>query len=565
LFVANSPLQTTLDEPVTLRMRQDYALLQSGQTVAEALAWLRQHPPGGRVIYFYVVDAAGVLLGVMPTRRLILAAPDALVADLMVRKVTAIPAQATVLEACEFFILHRLLAFPVVDEAGRLLGIVDIDLYTDELAHLEPITPIARWLRPFKNFLRIQSASGIVLMICTAIALALANSTWAEDFASVFQIRLYIGMGEFGLNKPLLLWINDGLMTVFFFVVGLEIKREMVSGELNSLQKAILPVVAALGGMIAPAAAYLALHWGQPTAAGWGIPMATDIAFVVGFLALLGPRVPHGLKVLLLSLAIADDIGATLVIALVYSTNLSLSALAVGAAGFAAILFFRWIGVRRVAAYAVLAIVIWVAFVKSGVHPTVAGVALGLLTPARARRGARVPIDVVTDLFRRIGGYSDAGALASHEPVSPLDRLEHLLHPWVAFVIMPVFALANAGVSLDLQAVTQPVAVAVMAGLILGKPIGIVLFCWCAVKSGLAPLPTGINAKALLGAGCLAGIGFTMSLFIASLAVEGANLEEAKIGILAGSAISAALGFGLLWLFLPAPNSGRSSVGRTEE
>ncbi len=448
--MASGPGTNTLDEPVTQRMRRDYAQLRTEQTVGEALAWLREHPPGGRVIYFYVVNGDGVLQGVVPTRRLILTSPGARIADIMVTKLTAVPATATVLEACEFFILYRLLAFPVVDNTGRLVGIVDIDLYTDELAARKPITPVSRWLKPIVAFLHVQSASGIVLMVATVIALVVANSPWADDFTRFWDIHFSIGFLGLALEKSLGHWISDGLMTLFFFVVGLEIKREIVAGELSDWHKALLPIVAALGGMVAPAGIYIALHWGKPTLAGWGIPMATDIAFVVGFLALLGRRVPHSLKVLLLSLAIADDIGATLVIALVYTKELSLIALAVGGVGFAIVMCFRWIGVRAVPAYAVLGTIIWVAFVKSGVHPTVAGVGLGLLTPARPWRGAPVPMDVVTDLFRRIGGTSgEIVAQRIGEPVSPLDRLEQNLHPWVAFVIMPVFALANAGVWIE--------------------------------------------------------------------------------------------------------------------
>jgi Na+:H+ antiporter, NhaA family len=551
--VAGGPQSKTLEEPVTRRMRHDYAHVRPEQTVGEALAWLRQHPPGGRVVYFYVVDGDGVLRGVLPTRRLILAEPTSRVTDIMATKITAVPASATVLEACEFFIFYRLLAFPVVDEAGKLVGVVDIDLYTDELAHLEEIAPVSRWLKPFVRFLHIQSASGIVLMLATAIALVLANSLWATAFTDFWEkTYIKVGIGNFGLDKPLLLWVNDGLMTLFFFLVGLEIKREMVLGELSSWNKAMLPIVAALGGMIAPALIYAALHWGQPTLVGWGIPMATDIAFVVGFLALLGPRVPHTLKVLLLSLAIADDIGATLVIAVVYTKELSLAALAVGAAGFGVVILFRWIGVRAMPVYVVVGTIIWVAFVKSGVHPTVAGVALGLLTPARPELAGRVPIDIAAELFRRIAGYTNEDAVQRPRHLaSPLDHLEHQLHPWVAFVIMPVFALANAGVAIDPSALGQPISLAIMAGLVLGKPMGIVLFCWVAVKVGIAQIPPEINNRVLIGAGCLAGIGFTMSLFIAGLAVSDAHLDEAKIGILVGSSISAALGFGLLWTFLP--------------
>jgi NhaA family Na+:H+ antiporter len=360
---------------------------------------------------------------------------------------------------------------------------------------------------------------------------------------------LRVGIGDLQLNKPLLLWINDGLMTIFFFVVGLEIKREVVAGELSEFRKAILPVVAALGGMVAPAVIYLLLQWGQPAGRGWGIPMATDIAFVVGFLALLGARVPAGLKVLLLSLAIADDVGAAVVIAVVYSSDFSLVALGCAGAVVGGIVLFQRIGVRGIPAYLLLGAGLWLALLKAGVHPTMAGVILGLLTPARPWVGDRVPLDLVTDLFRRVS--REAGRADHHEIFSPVERLERALHPWVAFGIMPLFALANAGVVIAPAGLAHPVALAVAAGLVLGKPLGILLFCWIAVQAGAARLPEEINWPVLLGGGCLAGIGFTMSLFIAGLAMTGPELEEAKVGIVVGSAISAVLGCALLLRVLP--------------
>ncbi len=537
-------------------MHQNFSRLDSSLTVGESLDWLRNHPPPARIIYFYVVDRDGRLEGVVPTRRLILSPPEARLADIMVRKIITLPSEATVLEACEFFIQHRLLAFPVVDDQRRLLGVVDIDLYTDELGRLSDAAPIERFLRPFVRFLHIQSASGIVLMLCAVIALVLANSSWSAPYAAFWETRVRVGFGSFMLDKPLLLWINDGLMTLFFFVVGLEIKREMVAGELSELRKAMLPIVAALGGMIVPALVYLTLQWGRPTAHGWGIPMATDIAFVVGFLALLGSRVPHGLKVLLLSLAIADDIGATLVIALFLTEEVSTTALAVGAAGFLVVLLLRWIGVRWTPAYFVVGALIWVAFVKSGVHPTVAGVALGLLTPARPWLSDRVPFDAVTDMVGQLGRLAGDEHSPRGELISVLERLERQLHPWVAFFIMPIFALANAGVDIGVGMLYTPVALSVAAGLLFGKPLGIVLFSWGSVKLGITRMPAEINGRVLIGAGCLAGIGFTMSLFIASLAMDGQHLYEAKIGILAGSAVSAALGFVLLLVFLPKQANG---------
>jgi NhaA family Na+:H+ antiporter len=508
------------------------------------------------VIYLYVIDDVRRLVGVVPTRRLLLSPPSESVANIMVHKVVTLPDNATVLDACEFFIQYRLLAFPVVDAQGHMIGLVDVDLYNEQLSKLGETTRARRLLAPFARFMQIQSSSGLVLLACAVLSLVLANSFWANGFFDFWQMRVGFEAGGYALKKPLLLWINDGLMTLFFFVVGLEIKHEIVSGELSSLRKAALPVVAALGGMIVPAAIYLSLQWGQPTVAGWGIPMATDIAFVLGFLALLGSRVSQGLKVLLLSLAIADDIGAVVVIALAYSSGLSTVALGIGVAGFGVILAMRWSGVQWLPAYFVVGAGIWLAILKSGIHPTVAGVILGLMTPARPWLRKRMPVNIVTDLVRRLGSYyGDETATTEPERHSHVERLLGALHPWVAFFIMPVFALANAGVKVDLAGIGQPVVFAVAMGLVLGKPIGIVLFSLTAVKAGIAQYPTGVNVKVLIGAGCLAGIGFTMSLFIASLALKDAHLNEAKIGILVGSAISAAIGCVLLVTFLPRTGS----------
>jgi NhaA family Na+:H+ antiporter len=540
-----------LDRTVTERMRQDFPRLRAGQTVGEALNGLRLNPPPGRVIYFYVVDEGGRLRGVVPTRRLVLSMPETPLAEIMVARVVTLPARATVLEACEFFIQHRLLAFPVVDEEGRLLGTVDVDLYTDELRHLDQATPVARLVAPLVRFLQVESSGGVVLLAFTAAALALANSPWSAAFGAFWQTPVGFVAGGSGLVKPLLLWINDGLMALFFFVVGLEIKREVVAGDLADPRKALLPVVAAVGGMVVPAAVYALCLRGGPGGHGWGVPMATDIAFVVGALTLLGPRVPHGLKILLLTLAIADDIGSVIVIAAAYSSGLAFAALGAAAAGLALVFLLLRAGVRSPPVYAALAAGVWLAFLKSGVHPTVAGVLLGLLTPARPAVGRRMLLDVVGDLYARLRGLPRGALPEAPAAESPLERLENLLHPWVAFVIMPVFALANAGVAVEVSAAATPVALAVALGLTVGKPAGIVLFSWAAVRAGACRLPEGVGWKALLGAGCLGGIGFTMALFIAGLALEGPLLDEAKIGILGGSALSAALGVLLLLAFLP--------------
>jgi len=439
-----------------------------------------------------------------------------------------------------------------------------------------PETPVGRWTRPFVRFMEIESAGGFVLMACTVVALLLANSPWSADYAEIWQTRVGFDIGNFALHKPLLLWINDGLMTIFFFVVGLEIKHELVAGELRDRRKAALPIVAAIGGMVLPAAIYLGFQYGREGESGWGIPVATDIAFVVGFLALLGSRVPFGLKITLLTLAIADDIGAVLVIAFFYTTDISFAALGFAAAGIGLTYFFNRTGVRRIAVYVVVGAGIWLAFLKSGVHPTVTGVLLGLLTPASAWVGDRRLVDVVSDALHQLhlpGSEKspkdrqqtlDLLASSAREGISPLERLELGLQPWVAFLIIPLFALANAGVEIKLGNLQSPVALAVAAGLVLGKPIGIVLFSWVAIKLGLASLPSGVNFKIMLGAGCLAGIGFTMSIFISGLALEKHLLDAGKLGTLVGSAISAIAGCVLLLIFLPkapAPTPSEEGAG----
>jgi NhaA family Na+:H+ antiporter len=541
----------SLDDPISAHLRRESTPLRADQTVGAALDWLRRHPPPARIIYFYVVDAEDRLQGVVPTRGLILHPPETPLTEIMIRRVVALPAQTTVLEACEFFLQHRLLAFPVVDDGQRLLGVVDVELYTNVLAQVEAARPAARWARTVGRFFQIEAAGGLVLLACVVAALILANSPWAEAFARFWETPVRIGVGGLELNKPLLLWINDGLMTIFFFVVGLEIKRELVAGELRDPRKVVLPVAAAIGGMVAPAGVYLLLQAGQPGAAGWAIPMATDIAFVVGFLALFGPRVPVGLKILLLSLAIVDDLGSVVMIAVLYTADLSLLALGLAALGLAAVIALRWLGVREVAVYTLLGTAVWLAFLKSGVHPTVAGVLLGLLTPARPLLGGRLVLDVLTEMSRRTGDAPLPHAHDHGEALSPLERLEEALHPWVAFAIVPLFALANAGVAVTPAYLGNPVALAVIAGLALGKPLGIVLASWAAVKAGVARLPEGVSWRVMIGAGCLGGIGFTMSLFIAGLALKDRLLDPAKVGTLTGSAASAVLGCLLLWWWLP--------------
>lgn len=427
-----------------------------------------------------------------------------------------------------------------------------------------PEGSIDRIVEPVVRFLRVESASGVVLLMVTAAALALANSSFSQEFLAFWNTPLGVTVGSVEFRYPLKHWINDGLMAVFFFIVGLEVKREIVAGELRDMHQAALPIAAALGGMLAPAIIYLYLQWGAAGEGGWGIPMATDIAFVVGCLAVLGPRVPHSLRILLLSIAIADDIGAILVIAIGYTGALHLGALALGFAGIGLLVFLTRLGVRSYLVHGLLAGVVWFGFHESGVHATIAGVILGLLTPARPLVGRRL----LAKFGEALGGFLQGESWqntrqrhlmmmsvrrAAREALSPLERVETALHPWVSFVIMPLFAFANAGVPIQLSGFSDPVAVAIMAGLGMGKPIGIFLFSWLAVRFGLARLPEGITWKLLSAGGVLAGIGFTMSLFIAGLALGGDMLEAAKIGILAGSAICALIGMTLLrWLLAKA-------------
>ncbi|HEX5138513.1 MAG TPA: Na+/H+ antiporter NhaA [Planctomycetota bacterium] len=407
-----------------------------------------------------------------------------------------------------------------------------------------PREPVDRLLGPLQRFLHIEAASGVLLLVATVAALVAANSPWADGFLGFFETKAGIRFGGFVLEHSLRHWINDALMAIFFFVIGLEVKREVVLGELSDLRAAALPLAAAVGGMVAPAAIYLALQAGGPGASGWGVPMATDIAFVVGCMAVLGRRVPNGLRVMLLSLAIADDIGAILVIAIGYTASIDWIALGLGVVGIGAIVALQRLGVRRVSVYAVVGMLVWFAFHASGVHATIAGVILGWLTPIRPW--------IDESRFEAIVNEGGAGGrtleIAARESRSPLARLENALHPWVGFLIMPLFALANAGVKLSPSAFGEPVALAAAAGLVVGKPLGILAFSWAAVKARLARLPEGVGWGAVAAGGALAGIGFTMSLFIAGLALPADLLDAAKVGILGASAVAAAAGMAALRL-----------------
>ena len=398
-----------------------------------------------------------------------------------------------------------------------------------------------------------------MLALASAAALVLANSALGPEYVKFWKSDFSVGFEP--MTHSLKHWISDGLMAVFFFVIGLEVKRELVTGELRDIRKAALPIAAAIGGMVVPAAVYLALQWGEPGQRGWGIPMATDIAFVVGCMALLGSRVPPGLRVMLLSLAIADDIGAIVVIAIGYTETIHWNALAAGVTGLGFIFGLARLGVRSKGIYTAIGFGVWLGFHESGIHATIAGVIIGLMTPVESWVSDSRLQKMVGQVDQFLHGEWDSQSqrrsmlqrmqVAAREAMSPLEWLEHTLHPWVSFAIIPLFALANAGVPFEVSDLGDDIAVATMLGLFVGKPIGILGASFLAVKLGLASLPQGVTWSAVLGGGFLAGIGFTMALFIAGLSLQGAALDVAKVGILTGSLASAVVGMGILVTVLP--------------
>ena len=419
--------------------------------------------------------------------------------------------------------------------------------------------------KPINEFLHQEASGGILLIICTVIALAWANSPWSDSYHDFWQTHFVVNLGNLlNLDYTNHHWINDGLMVIFFFTVGLEIKRELLVGELSSLQKASLPIAGALGGMIAPAIIYTIFNAGTEGANGWGIPMATDIAFVVGVMALLGPRIPLALKIFVLALAIADDIGAVLVIAIFYTAEISMTALIIAAVVLTVLILLNRLGVKSLILYSVLGVILWLAFLKSGIHATIAGVLLAFTIPASSRYDTNKFSSKVKELIKNFDATGDhwknvlnnserqhdvmAIESSCEKVLTPLQRFEHQLHPWVSFFIIPVFALANAGVTLAgldiLSALFSTVSLGIITGLFIGKQVGIFAFSFLAVKLKFAALPEGVDWKKLYGAAVVAGIGFTMSLFIAGLAfTDPALLDLSKIGILSGSLLSGIVGF----------------------
>ncbi|MDD9911117.1 MAG: Na+/H+ antiporter NhaA [Ahrensia sp.] len=375
-----------------------------------------------------------------------------------------------------------------------------------------------------QDFLRLETSAGIILIFAAILALIANNSPLSPLYAAFLNTPVEVQIGALEIAKPLLLWINDGLMAIFFFLVGLEIKREVLQGELSSVDKAILPFFGAIGGMAGPAIIYSYINWGDPLAMrGWAIPSATDIAFALGVLSLLGTRVPVTLKIFLLALAIMDDIGAIVIIAIFYTENLSILALGAGAVGFVALVALNRAGVKSITPYALVGLVVWVCVLKSGVHATLAGVVTALAIP--------------------INGKEEGSQ-------SPLHYLEHSLHPWVAFAVLPLFAFANSGISfagLSLADITAPLPLGIATGLFFGNQILIFVLTFSIVKLGMASLPVGVRWIQIYGAGCLAGIGFTMSLFIGTLAFDDpALINQVRLGVLLGSIASGIWGYSIL-------------------
>ncbi|MEJ2217249.1 MAG: Na+/H+ antiporter NhaA [Gemmatimonadota bacterium] len=425
---------------------------------------------------------------------------------------------------------------------------------------------VRRIVLPFQEFFRAESTSGLLLLACAVVALVWANSPWRDSYFHLWETKIVVGGGPFQLGQSLHHWINDGLMAVFFFLVGLEIKREMLVGELASLRNAALPIAGAIGGMLLPAAVFLAFNAGTPAAGGWGIPMATDIAFALGVLALLGDRVPAQLRVFLAALAIVDDLGAVLVIALFYASGIDGRSLAAAAVVLLLLIAVNRAGVRRPAIYAWLGVALWIFVLRSGVHATVAGVLLAATVPV----GTRIDVGQFINRaghylreFEAAGPRLNAARLnmqqeaalegleqAAEGVQSPLLTVEHALVPWVAYGVMPLFALANAGVTFTpgmAAAVVSPVVAGVGLGLLLGKPLGIGALAWLAVRLGLARLPPGVTGRQMTGVGLLSGVGFTMSLFIGDLAFgDTPDLDLTKVAVLGASLVAGVAG----WLVL---------------
>lgn len=429
----------------------------------------------------------------------------------------------------------------------------------DSLTRL-PTRAADRVTRPFMRFLRIEAVAGVVLFLSTVIALLLSNSPWSARYLAFWDIEAGWTFGAFAFSRSLKHWVSDGLMTLFFFIIALELKRELVLGELRELRMTVLPLAAAVGGMVVPATVFLLLVDGGPGASGWGTVMSTDTAFVIGCLALLGSRVPHSLRLYLLSLAVFDDIGAILVVAIGYGETLHWVALGLAVGGTALVAAFARLGVRSIPVYFALGGCVWLALDASGIHATLAGVVLGLMTPARSWVSDRRLHAIFDRVIARPAGEGWSGdtaagydlrqaGVAAREASSPIERLEFDLHPWVAFTVLPLFALANAGVPVSAAGLDARLTAGIVASFVLGKPVGVVLFSLVAVKLRWAVLPEGLSWGMLAAGSLLTGIGFTMALFIAELAFDPVLLDSVKLGVMGASVVSGVAGLlALTWL-----------------
>ncbi len=429
--------------------------------------------------------------------------------------------------------------------------------------------PLDRIKDPLVEFVKLEAFGGIVLMTFTLLALGLANSIFGDAFIAHWEKYFGVHFGDWELSKTLIHWINDGLMAIFFFVVGLEIKREMLTGGLSSLKNATLPIFAAVGGMLIPALIYVFFNREGVGTHGWGIPMATDIAFALGILILLGDRIPVSLKLLLTSIAIVDDIGAVIVIALFYTSEIDWMYLIYGGGIYALLWGLNMLKIRSIPVYLLLGLLLWYVLLKSGVHATLAGILLALTIPARANCNVIEFVKSGTSLLTQMSKISDKSTVAEKdkhvqssietiednckEVISPLQRLEHALHPWVAYLIVPLFAFANAGIFIDHQLLNQvfePISLGIILGLFLGKPLGIYLFAFVGVRLGFAQKPIDVCWTQILGIGFLGGIGFTMSFFVSQLAFsDAAVLSLAKVAVLIASVLSGVIGFLILKYF----------------
>ncbi len=421
-------------------------------------------------------------------------------------------------------------------------------------------TPIEKIIAPVNRFIHLEYTSGVILLITVIIAIIWANSS-PESYHQVWEIKLTAGLGESVLSQPLHIWINDGLMAIFFFVIGLELKREFINGELSSFRKASLPMGAALGGMIFPALIYVMVNYGTSSTRGWGIPMATDIAFALALLSMAGKHIPTSVKVFLSALAVADDLGAVLIIAFFYTTDVNYTAFGIAIIFFVALIVGNRLGVRNSLFYLILGICVWLGFLFSGIHATIAGVLVAFTIPAATRINEEVYSSNLKKLTKEfeeeIPSNSTLTTPEQHETIqhvknlslaaeTPLQKIELALHPWVAFVIMPLFALSNAGIIIHsdfFSSIINTVSIGVILGLVVGKFLGIMLFTWLMIKFGIATLPQGASWRHIFGVALLGGIGFTMSLFISGLAfVDQEFVEQAKYGILIASILAGILG-----------------------